>query len=221
MSNNIDDFSHYKRKFTEQIILSEKQIYIIEGYLKLAEKLGVPNVTFQKLADDLKISLGSIHYHFGNKDGPNILDCAILHVSQESIKYINFYLDRALFQQEFEGIDTYIKILYNFCRTYPHHGRLWLYFYYLSLFQSKERESNQNYIPLMRERIEQVLTLSIGKGLYGPLSNIQNLSEKLHSVIIGALIISGGDKSDPLFERAQKNAIENSNAIIKTHEEVK
>lgn len=215
----LDDFSHYKRKFTEQIILSEKQIYIIKGYLKLAERVGVPNVTLQKLADELNISLGSIHYHFGNKDGPNILDCAILHVSQESIKYINFYLDRTLFQQEFKGIETYIEILYNFCRSYPHHGRLWLYFYYLSLFQSKERESNQDYIPLMRERIEQVLMLAIGKGIYKQLTDTKTLSEKLHSIIIGALIISGGDNSDPNFEMAQKNAIENANAVIKTHED--
>ncbi|MFT6071379.1 MAG: AcrR family transcriptional regulator [Bacteriovoracaceae bacterium] len=215
----MDQFSHYRREFLEQIILSEKQIFIVEGFLKLAEIHGVPNVTMQKLADELKISLGSIHYHFGNKDGPSLLDCAILHVSQESIKYINFYIERALSNGSFDGISTYIQVLYDFCRNYPHHGRLWLYFYYLSIFESKERENNQNYIPLMRNRIEQVLTLAIGKGIYPKLKDLTQLSQKIHYTIIGALILAGGDKNDPLFKEAQINAIESSKALIKDHED--
>jgi AcrR family transcriptional regulator len=215
----MDQFSHYRREFLEQIILSEKQILIVEGFLKLAEVHGVPNVTMQKLADELKISLGSIHYHFGNKDGPSLLDCAILHVSQESIKYINFYIDRTLTNGTFKGIGTYIGVLYDFCRNYPHHGRLWLYFYYLSIFESKERENNQDYIPLMRNRIEQVITLSIGKGIYPKLEKMEQLSQKIHYSIIGALILSGGDKNDPDFKQAEINATESSESIIKDHED--
>lgn len=215
----MDSFSHYRRKFTEQVILTEKQIYILEGYLKLAEVVGIPNVTFQKVADHLNISLGSIHYHFGNKDGPNLMDCAIMHVSQESIKFINFYLDRALNNGSFKGIETYINILYDFCRNYPHYGKLWLYYYYLSAFEGKQRDSNQEYMILMRNRIEQVLTLAIGKGIYTNIGDIKFLSEKLHFAIIGALIIAGGDKKDPLFENAQTCVVQSCEAIIVTHQE--
>ncbi len=216
----MDSFSHYRRKFTEQVILSEKQVFIVEGYLKLAEVVGVPNVTFQKLADELNISLGSIHYHFGSKDGPGLLDCAVMHVSQESIKYINFYIDRTLTDGSFRGLETYIKVLYDFCRIYPHHGRLWLYFYYLTIFETKERESNQNYIHLMRNRIEQVLTLGAGKGLYPKLRDVKELSEKIHFNLIGALVIAGGDARDPRFEKAEATVIESCMAIVRSHQEM-
>lgn len=214
----MDSFSHYRRKFTEQVILTEKQIYILEGYLKLAEEVGIPNITFQKIADKLDISLGSIHYHFGSKDGPGLMDCAIMHVSQESIKYINFYLDRALANGSFKGIETYITILYDFCRNYPHYGKLWLYYYYLSAFEGAQRDSNQEYMILMRNRIEQVLTLAIGKGFYEELKDIKFLSEKLHFAIIGALIIAGGDKKDSQFKNAQKCVVQSCEAIIATHQ---
>ncbi|MCO4794142.1 MAG: TetR/AcrR family transcriptional regulator [Bacteriovoracaceae bacterium] len=210
---------HYKREFVEQVVLSERQIAIIEAYLKLSEKIGVANVTLQKLAEEMGASLGSIHYHFGAKGRPSLLDSAIKHVSQESIKYINYHMDRALAENRFQGVSTYITILYDFCRTFPHHGKFWLYFYYLAIFDNRHREDNQSYLPLMRSRIEQVLVLGMGKGLYPPLKNMSDLSEKIHFQIVGALVISGGDESDQRFIRAQERALETCRVLIKDHEE--
>lgn len=210
---------HYKREYVEQVVLTERQIAIIEAYLKLSEKIGVANVTLQKLAEEMGASLGSIHYHFGAKGRPTLLDSAIKHVSQESIKYINYHMDRTLAEGRFSGIGSYISTLYNFCRTYPHHGKFWLYFYYLAIFDNKHREENQTYLPLMRSRIEQVLVLGMGKGIYPPLKNLEELSEKIHFQIVGALVISGGDESDQRFMRAEERAIETSTILIEAYKE--
>ena len=210
---------HYKREYVEQVVLTERQIAIIEAYLKLSEKIGVANVTLQKLAEEMGASLGSIHYHFGAKGRPSLLDSAIKHVSQESIKYINYHMDRALAEGRFSGVGTYIGILYDFCRAFPHHGKFWLYFYYLAILDSKHRHENQAYLPLMRSRIEQVLVLGMGKGLYPPLKKLDELSEKIHFQIIGALVISGGDETDQRYIRAQERAIETSEFIIGAHAE--
>lgn len=162
-------------------------------------------------------SLGSIHYHFGARGKPSLLESAIKHVSQESIKYINFHMDRTLAEDRFKGLASYVGILYDFCRNYPHHGKFWLYFYYLAIFDSKHRENNQNYLPLMRSRIEQVLILGMGKGIYPPLEDLNTLAEKIHFQIVGALVISGGDETDLRYSRAQQNALAACESMIKDH----
>ena len=46
------------------VSFSSKQIDILEAYLELGLKQGVAGITLQKMAQHLKLSLGTIHYHF-------------------------------------------------------------------------------------------------------------------------------------------------------------
>ena len=49
------------------VSFTSKQIDILEAYLELGLKQGVAGITLQKMATHLKLSLGTIHYHFGGK----------------------------------------------------------------------------------------------------------------------------------------------------------
>ena len=44
---------HYDRELLEQITLTSKQIMIVETYLQLSNKIGVADITIQKLADEM------------------------------------------------------------------------------------------------------------------------------------------------------------------------
>ena len=86
----MNQLPQYEKSLLEQTILSSKEKDIIEAFLKLSERIGVADVTLQKLANELGISLGSIHYYYGGKERPSLEETAVRYVSQESIKFINF-----------------------------------------------------------------------------------------------------------------------------------
>lgn len=205
----------YEKNLLEQTTLSSKEKDIVEAFLRLSERIGVAQVTLQKLANELNISLGSIHYYFGKKDRPGLEETAVRYVSQESIKFINFQMDRSLSLNHFKGVDTYIETLFDWGQFYPHHIKFWLYFFYLSTHDPIFKRLADNYIPLIKFRIEHVLLLGSGLGLYPQLTNLESLSEKIHASIMGHIILSG--MSNERNEEAKNRAIQSAKILIQNH----
>jgi AcrR family transcriptional regulator len=182
---------HYDSLLLDQITLTSKQIMIVETYLQLSNKIGVADITIQKLADELGVSIGSIHYHFGAKGRPNLEQTAVKYVSQESIKYINYYLDRSLTNNEFQGVDTYIQIMFDWAKNYPHQLKFWLYFLYECTHQPMYKEMSIEYVPLMQMRIEHVILLGSGLGLYPQMKQVGILAKNIHANLLGHIFLSG------------------------------
>jgi AcrR family transcriptional regulator len=207
---------HYDRELLEQITLTSKQIMIVETYLQLSNKIGVADITIQKLADEMNVSIGSIHYHFGAKGRPNLEETAVKYVSQESIKYINYYLDRALTNNEFKGVESYIQIMFDWAKNYPHQLKFWLYFLYQCTHHPMYKQMSIEYVPLMQMRIEHVILLSSGLGLYPQMNNVSELAKSIHANLLGNIFLSGMYNKGEVTETAE-DALKSAKQLINAH----
>jgi AcrR family transcriptional regulator len=182
--------AHYRPEILQQLPLSSKRIQILEGYLSLCLEIGVSEVTMDKIARKLNLSLGSIHYHFGGKEKLGLMESSIRYVSQESIKFINFELEQRLASDNFAGMSDYIDIAFKWIKTFPHHSRFYLHFYYLGSIDSHYADYHAQYLDLMRSRLTGLLFQGVGRGVYPELTNVEGLALKIHPVIVGSVLLS-------------------------------
>ena len=206
-----------KLTHSRDISFTSKQIQILETFLWLCTREGVGKITLQKVAKSMNISLGSVHYHFDGKKSPNLLESAIVYVAQESFKYIRYNIEETEKSNEFKGIDSYVKTLFEWAELKTHHYLYWLYFYYLSTFNETYRTVNMKYLKLMRNRIKTLLKHSIDIGLYKEFKISDERIKHLHSLIIGSLLLAGCDPSHKAFLHQQKYAIHGCQNLIQSY----
>ncbi|OFZ17200.1 MAG: hypothetical protein A2X86_01750 [Bdellovibrionales bacterium GWA2_49_15] len=208
---------HDEKIALEQIQLNEKQGQILEAYLKLSERLGVEQITMQKVAKAAKVSLGIVHYHFNGKSGPSLMDAAIRYVDQESIRFINFELEKLNLSNKFSGVDDYIKILFLWIKSKTHHSKFYLYHYYHASVHRSHDELARFYITLMLKRLTSLLYLGIGRGFYPKLVKVEELARDLHAQITGALILTAYDPRKDSLTFYSSNTIRACHHLIKSH----
>ncbi len=189
-----------------QIELTSKQIFLLETYLQLASKIGVEQVTLKKIAKKANVALGTVHYHFSGKN-LDLVDTAMRYVDQESIKFINYHLDKKAASSNFAGMDDYIKTLFDWAKQIPHHSQFYLFFYYHSSVHRHYAELNKKYILLMKKRIKELLKLK-------SIKNTDNLTEEIHSQVYGTLILCSIDILPNRIEYYQSLAIRSVNHLI-------
>ncbi|MBI2521047.1 MAG: TetR family transcriptional regulator [Bdellovibrio sp.] len=208
---------HYEKIALEQIQLSQKQIQILEAYLKLCERLGVEQITMHKVAKAAKVSLGIVHYHFNGKNGPTLLEAAIRYVDQESIRFINYELEKVSLNNNFSGIDDYIKILFQWIKTKSHHSKFYLYHYYHTAIHRSHDDLANFYIMLVIKRITSLLYVGIGCDFYPKLEQVDELAQDLHAQITGSLILAAYDPRKDALAFYRSNAIRACDRLIKSH----
>lgn len=194
-----------------QIKLTSKQIYLLETYLQLASKIGVEKVTLKKLSTKANVALGTVHYHFSGKN-LGLVDMAMRYVDQESVRFINYHLDKKASSTNFKGIDDYIITLFDWAKQFPHHSQFYLFFYYHSSVHRQYAELNRKYIILMKKRINELLKLK-------SLKNTDNLTEEIHSQVYGTLILCSIDSLPNRIEYYQSLAIRSTNHLVNFHQE--
>lgn len=197
------------------VSFTSKQIDILEAYLELGLKQGVAGITLQKMATVLKLSLGTIHYHFGGKKNHGLLDSALIYVSQESFKYISFNIEQKESTSSFDGMGTYIKTLFDWAQIKQHHSLFWIYYFYLSTYDEKSRRFNQAYLDLVHQRIRAMIMMGQKKGLYPKFTIKQSLVDQLFAQLMGSLLLASHDPTKENFVRQEKVAIEGCDKMIK------
>lgn len=197
------------------VTFTSKQIDILEAYLELGLKQGVSGITLQKMAQHLKLSLGTVHYHFGGKKNHGLLDSALIYVSQESFKYISFNIEQEEKSASFSGIDTYIAILFDWARLKQHHALFWIYYFYLCTYDERSRRFNQAYLDMVHQRLRAMVMLGQKKGFYPKFTTSVELIDQLFNQIMGSLLLASHDPTPENFARQEKVASEGCNAIIK------
>lgn len=197
---------------------SSKQIKILEAYIQLCAQYGVGKVTLEKVASYLRISLGTVHYHFGGKKGPGLLPQSIKYVSQESYNYIAYYLEEKIHKDDFSGIDSYIDTLFSWAQIKITHAQFWMYYFYLSSINSEHQKTNEKYLMSMEERVRSVLLLSQRKKIYKKFAIKKSLCKKLHAQITGCIILAGCRPTQEVFETQKKIAINACRELISIQE---
>ena len=194
-----------------QIKLTSKQIYLLETYLQLAAKIGVEEVTLKKLAAKANVALGTVHYHFSGKN-LGLVDMAMRYVDQESVRFINYHLDKNASSSNFKGIDDYIMTLFDWAKQFPHHSQFYLFFYYHSSVHRQYAELNKKYIQLMKKRITELLEVK-------SIKNTESLAEEIHSQVYGTLILCSIDSRPNRIEYYQSLAIRSANHLVNFHQQ--
>lgn len=197
------------------VSFSSKQIDILEAYLELGLKQGVSGITLQKMAQHLKLSLGTIHYHFGGKKNHGLLDSALIYVSQESFKYISFNIEQEEKNSNFNGVETYIQILFEWAQLKQHHALFWIYYFYLATYDTRSRNFNHAYLDMVHQRLRAMIVLGQKKGFYNKFTLRQNFIDQLFNVIMGSLLIASQEPVKDNFNKQEKVAIDACNTLIK------
>ncbi len=197
------------------VSFSSKQIDILEAYLELGLKQGVAGITLQKMAQHLKLSLGTIHYHFGGKKNHGLLDSALIYVSQESFKYISFNIEQQETNANFNGVSTYIHTLFDWVSIKQHHALFWIYYFYLSTYDERSRRFNQAYLDMVHQRLRAMIVMGQKKGFYPKFTIRQTLIDQLFTQIMGSLLLASHDPNKENFQRQEKSAIAACDTLIK------
>lgn len=197
------------------VSFTSKQIDILEAYLELGAKQGVAGITLQKMAQHLKLSLGTIHYHFGGKKNHGILDSALIYVSQESFKFISYNIEQQESAANFNGVSTYIHTLFEWVELKQHHALFWIYYFYLSTYDERSREFNQAYLDMVHQRLRAMVLLGQKKGIYPKFPVRQALIDQLFTQIMGSLLLASHDPFKENFSRQEKSAVEACEKLIK------
>ena len=197
------------------VSFTSKQIDILEAYLELGLKQGVAGITLQKMAQHLKLSLGTIHYHFGGKKNHGLLDSALIYVSQESFKYISFNIEQQESNANFNGVSTYIHTLFDWVSIKQHHALFWIYYFYLSTYDERSRRFNQAYLDMVHQRLRAMIVMGQKKGFYPKFTIRQALIDQLFTQIMGSLLLASHDPNKENFQRQEKSAIAACDTLIK------
>lgn len=125
---------------------------IITSAINLFNEHGFVNVRLQNIADDLKISVGNLAYHFKNKEA--IVSKAYEQIGQELATILSSY--RA--SPDLRDLDHQLDLYYQFIRKYP--------FYFIDILEVKRNhphlhEERKDFICKMR--IQMVKRLEYNK----------------------------------------------------------
>lgn len=197
------------------VSFTSKQIDILEAYLELGLKQGVAGITLQKMAQHLKLSLGTVHYHFGGKKNHGLLDSAMIYVSQESFKYISFSIEQAEKDSNFNAVGTYISIFFEWIQLKQHHALFWIYYFYLCTYDERSRRFNQAYLEMVHQRLRAMVTMGQKKGFYPKFSVRQGLIDQMFNQIMGSLLLASQNPTKENFAHHEKVATEACNTMIK------
>ena len=159
------------------------------------------------------MALGSVHYQFSGKN-LELIDMAMRYVDQESVRFINYYLEKKVNSKKFKGMDDYIETLFEWVKQFPHHSQFYLFFYYQSSVHEKYAALNEQYINLMKIRMKELLLTSQERKLYPRIKMLTELVEEVHAQVYGNLILCAIDPRTDSLKHYQALSIRGVNNLI-------
>ena len=161
---------------------------ILQAYTELAYKIGVTNITLQKLAEQANCSFGRVHHHFGS-DNTKIVRSAIEYVGQAGRNFITRYLQEHKDQPV--PIFRYIQGTFSWAQVHPEHICMWIYFYHLATSEVELKKSFTDSIDIAQERIHSLVLEGSGMGFYPVLgSKSQQKAGEVHRLLISSIIMA-------------------------------
>ena len=115
---------------------------IIKAAINLFNQQGFVNVRLQNIADELKISVGNLAYHFKNKEA--IVAKAYENISEELSSILSVYRT----SPDLRDLDNQLEHYYLFIKKYP--------FYFIDILEIK-----RNYPHLHEERKDYISKMSV------------------------------------------------------------
>lgn len=193
---------------------SEIETRLIESYLILTANIGIENVTLQKVADHARVAFGTVRYHFAGKPW-DLTQAATIFVLQQGYRFTEDYFLAAR-QRPINGVEAYIKCMFQWLEKESHYASFLVFFYYLGATKKKLLISNQEFVETARSRIVSLLHEAIGQGHYSPVKDAKKLASTIHYLVMGACVVLLSLKGHKKLTSQYVNEItEATNALIR------
>lgn len=139
-----------------KIAMTQTKDRIITSAIGLFNEHGFVNVRLQNIADNLKISVGNLAYHFKNKEA--IVSKAYEKIGQELSTILSTY--RA--SPDLRDLDHQLDLYYQFIRKYP--------FYFIDILEVKRNhphlhEERRDFLCKMRIQFEKRIEYNKSRGI--------------------------------------------------------
>lgn len=109
---------------------------ILTTYMELCHRIGVANVTLQKIADQANVAFGTVRYYFSSEKR-SLHDEAfqlMLNKSYQAVEEIFFELRK---KDSFDPVLAYAETMFQWVFARPVEGSFLIYLYYLSSTQQE------------------------------------------------------------------------------------
>lgn len=184
---------------------SEKEEQILEGFLDVAIKEGVENVTLQKVAHQAKTPYATVHYYFGKSEF-SLLENALIYVGIASEKFIEETMSELLKKSNENTVEAYITAKFIWNEKFPKYASLWCYFIYQATRDKESLALHAEFMESNTARMKTFLLLEMGKGTYTKLKNVEALADKIYQAIMGAMILGMSTSRTPKSLKERKEA---------------
>lgn len=161
----------------------QTQIRIAEAAIRLYAKDGAQATIFENIAQAAKVSRALILRYFPTYSA----------LMMFMAKYIRAQLQELAVQRlsAAEGpkaqLEAYIDSTFEWIEAYPHHVKVWLYFYYLSSLDKKTRDLNTELVDIGHKRIQRLIEDGQKAGVF-PKSNASAAARALQTQLTGSLL---------------------------------
>lgn len=189
---------------------------ILEAALKLGRKIGIENLTLQKIAQEAKVSYFAVHYHFGGKD-KNVNRSVVEYVGTEAAGYISRKLETASHDRQMDLVESYIRGTYEWAQEKENHAIFWLYYYYLCAVDKKLGEINRAILANAKQRITRLIFENIGRKKMPPMAGVENLASEIHQTLMGGVITATIEGNPAAYTRHCSLTIKIAHDLIQIH----
>ncbi|MEQ8553099.1 MAG: TetR/AcrR family transcriptional regulator [Cyclobacteriaceae bacterium] len=136
--------------------MSDTKDRIIESAIELFNDQGFVNVRLQNIADELKMSVGNLAYHFKNKE--SIIAVAYDRIGEE----LSSILSRYRSTPDLRDLEHQLELYFGFITKFP--------FYFIDILEVKRNhpylhEQRKTFINKMRIQLEKRIEYNISRGV--------------------------------------------------------
>lgn len=190
---------------------------VINAYIELAHRIGVPNITLEKIAAEAGVAFGTVRYYF-NSESTAIHDEAFKRVLERSYANIEIIFSQLRARKDFNPLHSYAEAMLKWVHDDRAAGCFLIYYYYLSASETPHEVSLTEIIEKARVRVESLLLEAVGMGLYRRVPNTKDCAQIIHSTVVGHGFVALALKTKKAFEQQTDLCIRNIDSLIESNQ---
>lgn len=194
---------------------SPTETKIIEAYLALSFRIGVTQLTLQKVAAEANVAFGTVRYHFADKTKLDLAQAASIYVAVSGQRFIEDYLYKAQGSPGYNGLKVYIYGTFEWIQKCPNQSHFMLHYYYLNGIRSPLPLPNQALLKKARMRMLSLFHEGVGQGIYSRAPHAEEAIHLIHTLMVGSIVVASTEGESSSFKRHRDLLLAKVEAILK------
>jgi AcrR family transcriptional regulator len=159
---------------------------IIEGAIKCYGTYGIEGATYEKIAKFAKVSRPLVQHYFKSREALFELTVKYIRVQFQQLVVDSMKKETGVRDQ----LEAYIRSTFTWAEKYPHHGRVWILFYFECSVNKKMKALNTELVQLGRARIQALIEAGNQQGVF-KCAKAADSAYTIQTMITGALVSVG------------------------------